>query len=289
MISIIIPIYNEQDSIDGTIESILQLINNNEKDIDIILINDGSTDSTFSFLKKYDQHESITIINRKKNRGYGYSIKEGILSSKADKVFITDADGSYPIELIPQFINEIVDYDMVIGERTGKEVRIGFFNRFAKYILKIIIYILTNMWIKDLNSGFRIFNRSLIEKYWALIPDGFSLTTTLTVSALINNENVKFIPINYHKRVGKSKIRPIRDFSAFVLLIFRIVNYFNPLRFYLPISFLFLFLALARSLRDIYIVNGIGTLAVMLFLVSIQAFFFGLLADLIIKKVKGKM
>ena len=105
---IIVPCYNVEHIIEKSLDSIFSQ-KYSKDEYSVIVIDDGSTDNTFRLLKKYDQHESITIINRKKNRGYGYSIKEGILASKAEKIFITDADGSYPIELIPEFINNFKD------------------------------------------------------------------------------------------------------------------------------------------------------------------------------------
>ena len=176
---------------------------------------------------------------------------------------------------------------MVIGERSGENVSIGLFNRFGKLLLRLLTYSLTSDWIKDINSGLRIFKKELFLKYWSIIPDGFSLTTTLTVASLIEKHGIKFIPIDYYERIGKSKIRPLQDFFNFVILVFRIVSFFKPLRFYLPISIFFLIAAILRAIRDILLFNSIETAAVLLFIIAIQTLFFGLLADLIVNKHKN--
>jgi len=284
MISVVIPAFNEEKIIAETIENIDSVLRKQKTKYEIIIVNDGSTDRTEEILNNCDD---IILINRNMNRGYGFSIKEGIQKSTGDLILIIDADGSYPVDEIPNLISESSSYDMVIGERSGKNVSIGLLNRFGKLILRFLIYSLSSIWIKDINSGLRIFKKELILKYWSIIPDGFSLTTTLTVASLLEKQKIKFIPIDYYERIGKSKIRPLQDFFNFVILVFRIVSFFKPLRFYLPISIFFLIASILRAIRDIFLFNSIETAAVLLFIIAIQTLFFGLLADLIVNKHKN--
>ena len=278
-LSIVIPVYNEEKVIVETLERVKSALKNCQFKYEVMVINDGSSDQTKTILKNY---RDIILISRDTNRGYGFSLKEGMERAKGNWVLIVDADGSYPIEQIPFLIKDCSSHDMVVGERTGQNISIGIFNRLGKFILKLLIFALTSKWIKDINSGFRIFKKELALKYWSLIPDGFSLTTTLTVAAMIERYNIKFIPIDYLKRVGKSKIKPIKEFINFVMLVIKIISYFKPLRFYLPISILFLIASLLRGLRDVLLVNSVGSVAVLLFVVSIHTFFFGIIADLIV-------
>ena len=284
MISVVITAFNEEEIIAEIIENIDSILKKQKVEYEIIIVNDGSTDRTEELLKNYDD---IIMISRNINRGYGFSIKEGIRKSMGNMILIIDADGSYPVDEVPNLISESSSYDMVIGERSGKNVSIGLLNRFGKLILRLLIYFLSSIWIKDINSGLRIFKKELILKYWNIIPDGFSLTTTLTVASLLEKYRIKFIPINYYKRVGKSKINPFKDFFNFVILVFRIISFFKPLRFYLPISIFFLAAAILRAVRDIVLFNSIETAAVLLFIIAIQTLFFGLLADLIVNKHKN--
>jgi len=285
MISIVIPAYNEETVISETIENIHSVLIKQGIDYEIIAVNDGSTDNTDSLLGK---RNDIIFISRKINRGYGFSLKEGINKSIGTQIIIIDADGSYPIDKIPSLIKESSGYEMVIGERSGGQGSMSIFNKIAKLTLKILIYFLSSIWIKDINSGLRIFNKELAEKYWSIIPDGFSFTTTITVAALIEQSRVKFIPINYYPRVGKSKIKPVQDFFSFVILVFRIISFFKPLRFYLPIAIFFLIATIIRAIRDIIMFNSIETAAVLLFMISLQTFFFGLLADMIVSKFNSR-
>ena len=284
MISVVITAFNEEEIIVETIENVHSVLKNQKVDYEIIIVNDGSTDRTEEILKNCND---IILISRNINRGYGFSLKEGIRKSIGSMILIIDADGSYPIDEIPNLISESSSCDMVIGERSGQNVSIGLLNRFGKLILRFLIYFLSSIWIKDINSGLRIFKKELILKYWSIIPDGFSLTTTLTVASLLEKYRIKFIPINYYKRVGKSKINPLKDFFNFIILVFRIISFFRPLRFYLPISIFFLIASFLRAIRDIMLFNSIETAAVLLFIIAIQTLFFGLLADLIVNKHKN--
>ncbi|RJO61659.1 glycosyltransferase family 2 protein [candidate division WS5 bacterium] len=285
-LSVVIPVYNEEEVIISTIDKIHSILKKLNIVYEIVVVNDGSTDRTSEVLMSYGGE--IVLLNRDVNRGYGFSLKEGIERATGDWILITDADGTYPLEDIPLFVSECSHADMIVGERSGKSVRMGLFNKLAKVILKKLIYILAYKWVTDINSGLRLFKKEMALRYWDIYPDGFSFTTTLTVAAIIEKYKVKYIPINYYKRTGKSHIKPMRDFFSFVFLILRIVTFFRPLRFFLPISFCFFVFSVVRSLRDIFITNAIGTFAVLLFIISIQSFFFGLLADLIVVKFRGK-
>jgi len=284
LLSVVIPVYNEGSVIVKTLREINVVLSNMKIKYEIVVVDDGSTDSTKALLK---ENSDVILISRETNRGYGFSIKEGIKKARSEWILIIDADGSYPVECILSLVGESSKYDMIIGERTGENVHFGPFNSIGKLILRILVYALTSQWIKDMNSGLRLFKKGVALKYWGLIPDGFSLTTTLTIGSIIEGCKVKFVSIDYLKRVGKSKIRPLRDFGNFVLLVFRIVSFFRPLRFFLPISGFFLIVTGLRCVRDIMLDNRIGSAAILLFFISIQAFFFGLLADLIVTKDKG--
>ena len=284
-VSVIIPVFNEAESVKDTINDLKIELNNTNFAYEIIAVNDGSNDGTSEVLS---QIENIQVLNRVENKGYGYSIKEGIKKSKADKIMIIDADGSYPVNMAGELLKHADQNNMVIGERRVDRFSMAFLNRAAKIIIRSIIFILSRHWIKDFNSGMRVFDKSLAERYWHLFPNGFSFTTTITVATLIEEKKIKFIPIVYIKRVGKSKLPRISSFFGFILLVTRITIYFRPLRFYFLFSFVFFILFIIRATRDVYITNSFGNATLILFLIAIQAFFFGLVADLIVRQSNKK-
>jgi hypothetical protein len=137
--------------------------------------------------------------------------------------------------------------------------------------------------VPDLNSGMRVFRKSLYTECRHLLPLGFSFTTTLTVASLYAGRRVRYVPVRYERRIGRSNIRPVRDFIGFVMLIVRLASYFEPLRFFVPISLAVFGVGVLRAIRDIIVVNQFGAMAVILFLTAFQIFALGVIADVIVR------
>lgn len=279
--SIIIPVLNEEKAIAETIEKVKQAMTGSVSEI--IVVNDGSTDKTGEILNQFN---GLRVINHPYSLGYGASIKDGIKIAKYDWIVITDADGTYPIEDLPKLIKYTDTYDMVVGSRTGEKVKVPFFRRPAKKIITILANFLTGKKILDLNSGLRIFKKSIAIQFSHLFPSGFSLTTTLTLACLTNDFTVKYVPINYHKRQGKSSIRPLRDFFGFLSLVVRIIMYFNPLKFFLIPGIAIMTLGILAGIYTLAIQGNITDTTIILTVTGLQIIFIGLIADLIVRSRK---
>ncbi len=278
-VSIIIPSYNEESAIVSTVEDIKKTARNAE----IIVVNDGSTDSTAEKLKEV---KGIKVISHPYNKGYGASLKTGIKAAKNGWILIIDADKTYSPGDIPRLLEHIPEYDMVVGSRTGKQVRVPFLRKPAKLILTAIAQLIAGRKIPDLNSGLRAFRKEIVEQHYSVFPSGFSFTTTLTLVCLTNEYAVKYVPIDYHKREGKSTIHPVRDFFGFMQLIFRTIMHYEPLKIFIPVSMFVFLLTAVNMVRDIAIQGRFGSLSVILFMTGMQILFFGLLADVINKKMR---
>ncbi len=284
MISVVVPVYNEEKAVEYTISQIKHYLSIAEADYEIIIINDGSRDRSKEILENIS---GIKLINHPYNLGYGASLKTGIKASKGDYILITDADGTYPIEDIPKLLKYISKYDMVVGARIGKDVNIPLLRRPAKFILSAIANFLSKRHIPDLNSGFRIFKKELALRFFHLFPSSFSFTTTLTLAALTNDYTVKYIKVNYRKRKGKSSIKPIQDFLNFAGLIFRISVFFNPLKIFAPLSMASVFAGVATILYFLIKTNfqeKLSLTGVLLVILGIQILLLGVIADLIVKR-----
>lgn len=280
-ISIIIPAYNEEKSIVKTISEIKNTIKSLKGDIEIVVINDGSGDNTGKLISSIS---GIKVIKHTSNKGYGASLKEAIKKSNSELIMIIDADGTYPTAAIPLLVSHSKDFDMVVAARTGKSVKMPLFRKPAKWFLKHFAQYLTKTKIPDLNSGLRIFKREIVMRFMGLFPDGFSFTTTLTMACLTNDYSVKYIPINYYERKGKSTISPVRDFLGFTNLIFRLTIFFKPLNVFIPISAFIFIVGVLKLIRDFLLLQSFGQGGVMAILAAIQIAFLGILAELIIKR-----
>lgn len=277
--TIIIPAYNESLSIVDTILEIKDLNGNFE----IIVVDDGSTDGTFELAVE----TGVKVLRHVTNRGYGASLKTGIKNAAFDIIVITDADGTYPNAEIPNLVKILFDesYDMVVGARTSKNAKIPVFRRPAKWVITELARFLANSKILDLNSGLRVMRKNVLERFIRLLPDGFSFTSTITLAMLTNNYRVKYVSIDYFKREGKSKIRPIHDTLNFIQLIIRMVLYFDPLRIFLPLSLPLILLGFCMILYQAIKYHNIGTISVIIIFTGIQLLAIGMLADLIDKRI----
>ena len=286
-LSVLVPAYNEEGSLKETVEALSQQ-KKHFKDMEVVVINDGSKDRTGEIARTLP----VTFIEHQVNRGYGAALKSGLARAKHDYIVIADADGTYPLEDIPKLMADAPSFDMVVGARTGEQVHIPLVRRPAKWMITRLAEYLSQRKIPDLNSGLRVFRKDTALRFLTLYPDGFSFTTTITLAMLTNHYTVKFVPINYHRRVGKSSIHPIRDFTNFTILIIRICAYFKPLNVFVPPAMLMILLGVIKSFMDYFDVlhhgtgGRLGLLAIVLMLTGIQMLFIGLLADLIDKRMQ---
>ncbi|MHC4261691.1 MAG: glycosyltransferase family 2 protein [Planctomycetota bacterium] len=285
-VTIVVPAYNEEKGIRGVVERLCGL----ELDVplEILVVEDGSSDATGAMLEELGREfEPLRVIRHVTNRGYGAALKTGFAAARHDVVMITDADGTYPEDRIPDLLRQIDDgAEMVVGARRGEDVHIPLIRRPAKAALRALASFLAGTPIPDLNSGLRAFRRDLVLAYRPILPDGFSFTTTITLASLTNGHRVDYVTINYAHRAGQSKIRPIRDTLGFTALIIRTVLYFNPLKVFYPATGI-LIAAFAVSLgHDLFYEQppNLGDKTVLLFVATVQVLSVGLLADLIEKK-----
>jgi glycosyltransferase involved in cell wall biosynthesis len=281
-ISVIIPAYNEEGAIEQTV-SIIAGTARHFQDLEIVVVNDGSKDKTHEIASAIP---GITYIRHPKNRGYGAALKTGMQAAKHPYILIADADGTYPLDEIPRLAADAAEHDMVVGARTGSIVQVPLLRRPGKWIITRLAEYLSGEPIPDLNSGLRIFRKDVALKFLPLYPDGFSFTTTITLAMLTNHYRVKFVSINYMKRVGKSSIKPIRDFTNFTILIIRVCAYFKPLNVFVPPSMVLMGSGTIKAFRDYAAEGKIGIFAVVLFLIGFQLLFLGLLADMIDRRMK---
>jgi len=230
--------------------------------------------------------KDLKVIHHAQNRGYGAALKTGIKAAKYDYVAITDADATYPDERIPEFFKDVIanDLDMLVGARIGESVNIPFIRKFPKWVINQLANYMVGTKIPDLNSGMRIMKKSVVEKFMKILPEGFSFTSTITIAMLANGYQVKYVPIDYHQRKGKSKIRPFYDTLNFVRLIVRTVMFFDPLKVFLPISLPLLLCGILVIMIEGILYRNINTVSVLITLSGLNILTVGMLAEMIAHK-----
>ena len=174
---------------------------------------------------------------------------------------------------------------MVVGSRTGDSVKIPLIRKPAKWVLNTLANYLAGFHIPDLNSGLRIMRKPVLAKFMHILPAGYSFTTTITLALLTSHHLVEYVPINYARRVGKSKFHPIRDTWNMGILILKTVMYFKPLKIFVPMAAMAALLGLGLFAYSwFYLPKAMDVLPGICLMTSVQLLAIGLLADLIDKR-----
>ena len=226
--SILIPAYNECGGVGHVLEELLMLTK--QGSFEIIVIDDCSIDGTAAEVQKYP----VRLLPNIQNFGYGYSLKRGIRESVYENILILDADGSYPVSAIPKLIDEYEKgFDMVVGIREGKYYQGTYMKRIARFMFRSMSEFTTGRKIPDINSGMRVFRKDLALTFFHTLSSGFSFTTTITLAFMLNAHSVRYIPIEYFKRKGSSKVRYFRDTLRATQIIVESITAYNPIKIYL--------------------------------------------------------
>lgn len=241
MISVVVPAFDEKDAIADTVNRARQVLTAaGLQPYEIIVVDDGSTDGTGDCARA----SGATVLTHPHNIGYGRSLKDGIAAASYDTICITDADGSYPLERIPELVEDYRrGFDMVVGARTGKYYRESIIKTPLRWILKQVVQYTANRKIPDVNSGLRVFSRALSMKYFAHLSDTFSFTTSLTLTYMMNGKFVKYREIEYHERVATSKVRLFRDSIRTIQYVLEAATYYNPMKIFVFFSLICLAIA----------------------------------------------
>ncbi|MBF0131751.1 MAG: glycosyltransferase family 2 protein [Magnetococcales bacterium] len=225
-ISVVIPCKNEEDAIEVTIKDVQQALDGMHIDYEIIVVDDGSTDNTRQLALK----NNARVLVHEINLGYGNAIMDGIHISRYPHIAILDADGTYPASQLPGLIKALSRYDMVVGQRMWTPDNTSMLGLLLRKALYFTILILSANRCPDFNSGFRVFHKFNMLDYRSILCSTFSFTTTMTVLFLQTHRTIHFTPIEYSRRIGRSKVSYFRDAFRTFAFVFAITSVFRPYR-----------------------------------------------------------
>jgi dolichol-phosphate mannosyltransferase len=221
-ISIIIPTYNERSNIK---ELIKQIFSFNISDLNIIIVDDNSPDGTGGLVESIEETTRLEIIHRIKKMGLGSAYIDGFkraLVLGADYIFEMDADFSHDPKYLPQFLEEVENYDLVLGSRYIEGGGIKNWNlgrRLISYLGNFYARLILNLSFQDLTGGFKCYKRKVIESInlEKLDSEGYVFQIETTYWAYKNGFKIKEIPIIFTERkLGKSKFNFKIFFEAFI-------------------------------------------------------------------------
>jgi glycosyltransferase involved in cell wall biosynthesis len=283
-VSIVLPCYNEEEHVLLEVERICTAMDKSGISYELLAIDDGSTDQTLARLCRAEpDFPHLKVIPFRRNSGAGTVRRIGSQQARGDIVVWTDADLTYPNERIPELVtllDEDITVDQVVGARTSEEGTLKFARVPAKWFVRKLAERLTNADIPDLNSGLR----AIALPYLKLLPPGFSCVTTITLAFLSNGHEVRYVPIEYAKRAGRSKFHFFSDAYRYVLQVLRMVMYFNPLKVLMPPALFLLGLGVAKGIYDL-VVHPLhfANDTILIFVTGMILASLALLADLIVR------
>lgn len=268
-ISIIIPVYNEADTIGDLVLQIRSIY----PDFEVIVINDGSSDDTAAVAS----NAGVFVYSHPYNIGNGAAIKSGIRIASGDILVFIDGDFQHDPEDIGKMLEYFPDYDMVVGARSmggqasfGRALDNKTYNWLASNVVKFRV--------QDLTSGFRAVKSEIAKKFAYLLPNTCSYPTTLTLCALRNGRSLKYIPIKASERkAGKSNVKPIQDGIRFFII--KICTLYSPFKIFLPVSFLTFFVGLLYYMYTFIKWHRFTNMSALLFTTSIIIFIMGLISE----------
>lgn len=229
-LTVIVPARNESGAIGVTLDALCVYRDAQPFDVEIIVVNDGSEDDTGTIAAGY---EGVTVLTHPFGAGYGRALKSGVTTATHEYIAICDADGTYPIESLPKLYELAQTSDMVVGARTGPHYWKSFLRSPLRSLFLFLTMAVTGSLIPDPNSGFRIFRKSQILPLLPELPKGFSFTTTSTLILTLRGYFVRFEPISYRPRVGRSKVRIVQDSLRVMQTLLEVTLRHNPIKAYL--------------------------------------------------------
>lgn len=233
-VCVIIPTYNNQHTLKRVINGVLELTNN------IIIVNDGSTDTTSTILKDYQQLQQIHF---PENKGKGVALREGfkLATSLGSHFAITiDSDGQHFPSDIPNFINELEQHQakdiLIIGSRNMEQEGVPGKSSFGNKFSNFWFWAETGIKLKDTQSGFRLYPLNVLKKL-TFYTTKFEFEIEVIVKTAWKDVEVKNIPIQvlYDESERISHFRPFKDFTRISILntwlVFLTLIYYLPRRF----------------------------------------------------------
>jgi dolichol-phosphate mannosyltransferase len=280
-VTVLIPTLNEAPTIQGLIRDFFTAGYRN-----VLVIDGKSSDGTARLAAEV----GARVIGQT-SRGKGNAVIEAFGAIETPYVLMLDGDGTYAAEDADRMVQPLLNgYDQVIGDRLAEPAKGAFsrLNWFGNYILNRLFRLAHGRFLFDILSGYRAFTAGSIRQM-TLQEEGFGIETEISVEAVRNGHRVSVVPIQYGRRPGTpTKLNPVQDGYRIAVTIYRLARMNNPMFYFGLIG---VSLAIVGFLVGIMVVvewfAGIThlpltILAVLLIMVGVEIFMFGVIGDLIL-------
>ncbi len=217
MLSIIIPVYNEKEIIDSTLTSVFSYLETKSIDNEVIVIDDGSRDQSREVIKKFP----VKLNPSRKQKGKGFSVREGVKMAKGDNILMMDADLSTPLKYIDTFLKFSKKNDIVIASRALPESEVD--SNLVSVVMGRLSNWLINLGcvdgVKDTQCGFKLFSKDAAKELFSKqLVDGFGFDFEVLMLAQDSGYSIKEVPVKWTDR-GKSEIGVVEYLQTLAELI----------------------------------------------------------------------
>lgn len=277
-LSVVVPVFNEEGALEEFLPRLVRYCS--DAGHKLIVVDDGSTDGTAVLLDKATAGGAFEVVRHKLNRGYGGAIKSGIALAQTRYVITVDGDGQHRLEDIEALYEEIVarDADMVIGNR-GNLHGEGLYRKSGKWLIRAIAHLLLKFDIRDLNSGMKICDTRLAQRYLSLCPDTMAWSDTIALVFISQRRLVTEYPITVQpRRTGASTINAMTALDT-VKELFNIVVLFNPMKIFFPLAVALILAGLLWGLPIVLAGRGVSVGAMLALTSGLIFFLLGLIAE----------
>ena len=277
-LTIVVPVYDEAESLPELLSTLVKTCRLNGWLL--IFINDGSRDGSDTILSTIENDPFVKILHHKVNRGYGGALKTGISAAITPYVVTMDADGQHDISDILKLFDlaQKKNADMVIGSRTNTK-NASLYRELGKWLIRRITNILVPLPIRDLNSGLKLYQTKLVQRYLSLCPDSMAFSDVITLLFLNQRHLVLECEISIrHRTTGSSSVSTHTAFQT-VIEILSVVMLLNPLRIFLPLSILCVAAGLLWGIPIILLGRGVSVGSMLAIVLGAFFFFLGLIAN----------
>jgi glycosyltransferase involved in cell wall biosynthesis len=228
-VSVVIPARDEAGALPAVLEGVRRALEGVPHEV--VVVDDGSADGTGDAARR----AGARVLRHPIPMGNGAAVKAGIRAARGEVVALMDADGQHDPADLPRLLAALEDgWAMAVGARTSGQA--GLHRALANRVYAALASYVSGTRIPDLTSGFRVVRRDAARKFVYMLPNTFSYPSTLTLALLRTGRPVRFVPVAARARIGKSKVRVLRDGSRFLWIILRVATSFSPMRVFLPAS-----------------------------------------------------
>ena len=197
-LSVVVPAFNEAQNIQNTVRGLLEILPELVGEFEVIVVDDGSRDSTRRLAEESARQDArVRTLHHPHNRGYGAALKSGILASRMEYIFFTDADGQFDLEDLGGLLRHAGGHDIIAGYREQRSD--PWPRRVNGVAWGLLVDGLFDLGVKDVDCAFKVFHRRVFDRI-PIHSVGAFVNTEILVRARAEGFSIDQVPVRHFPR-----------------------------------------------------------------------------------------